>query len=312
MNKKNTTLEHKELQTVVQEWIDHVILGEPPELSSLRSEYVDHHIARCCRILNLIPNPVKRGRVLELGSGLYLMTFIVMRLRNYDLELVQYWGKQNGNYESLLVSQKTGKEIVLPFTQFNAEVDRFPYPDNTFDVLLNCDIIEHLLCNPVHMLAECHRVLKPKGLIIVSTPNVLRLTNLIRLIQGKNIYDKYCQESPYGRHPREYSPEEIFRLFNEVGYSVKLLETRDILPSNNSAWINFIARFIISIAGLISKLRGGGNAYRSVKWRGEQIFLSAEKSGFANRGLPVFLYEAPDFQKPLIDAICRPKTRIKE
>src|SRR5262249_9205652 len=149
---------------------------------------------------------------------------------NYDLELVQYWNMPNGEYESVLVDQRTGHQLVLPFKQFNVEVDTFPYADASFDVILSCEIIEHLLCNPIHMLVECHRVLKPEGLLILTTPNVLRLSNVLSLLRGRNIYDRYYQECLYARHAREYSPEEIQRLFEEVGFRVTHLKTRDVTP----------------------------------------------------------------------------------
>ena len=46
---------------------------------------------------------------------------------------------------------------------FDIERDAFPYPDNTFDLVTWCEVIEHLTLNPVWALSEIHRVLKPGG-----------------------------------------------------------------------------------------------------------------------------------------------------
>ena len=48
----------------------------------------------------------------------------------------------------------------------------WPYPDNWADVILSVEVIEHLE-NPWHHLREAKRVLKPSGVLILTTPNIL-------------------------------------------------------------------------------------------------------------------------------------------
>ena len=52
------------------------------------------------------------------------------------------------------------------------DLDRYPYPLETqsFDVIECKDVIEHLHDIPA-TLAECHRILKPGGLLILTTPH---------------------------------------------------------------------------------------------------------------------------------------------
>ena len=52
-------------------------------------------------------------------------------------------------------------------------------------------------------------MLRPGGQILITTPNVLRWDNLWALFRGANIYDRYHGNGIYGRHNREYTPEEI-------------------------------------------------------------------------------------------------------
>ena len=82
----------------------------------------------------------------------------------------------------------------------------------SFDFVLFCEIIEHLLMNPLHALREIHRVLEPGGLLVLTTPNVARLGNVLRWSRGDNIYDPYSGFGPYGRHNREYTLHELDRL----------------------------------------------------------------------------------------------------
>ena len=46
------------------------------------------------------------------------------------------------------------------------------FTDNTFDCVIFTEIIEHL-SDPVRHLKEIHRILKPNGYLIISTPNAL-------------------------------------------------------------------------------------------------------------------------------------------
>jgi 2-polyprenyl-3-methyl-5-hydroxy-6-metoxy-1,4-benzoquinol methylase len=44
------------------------------------------------------------------------------------------------------------------------------YPDNHFDVITMSHLIEHV-CDPLRLLLECYRILKPGGRLVVVTPN---------------------------------------------------------------------------------------------------------------------------------------------
>lgn len=286
----------------VQDWIDHRLPGEPGLLTEARPAYVRHHLERSLAAIALVPQAAERGRLLELGSGIYLMTFLLARLRNYDLDLVQYWGQPSGTHRSVLVNARTGARRIMPFREFNAERDDFPYEDARFDVIVNCDAIEHLLCNPVHMLAECHRVLKPDGVMVVTTPNVLRIDNVVRLLRGRNIYDKYVLESASARHPREYTPDELARLVESVGFSVRHLETRDVSAPGAGPWARRLARCCAGAFAAMGRLARRADE-RPLHWRREQIFLVVQRTRAVNRAAPDFLYEAPGASRQLIAAL---------
>ena len=57
-----------------------------------------------------------------------------------------------------------------------------------------------------------------------------RLENVSRLWAGKPITDNYSAYGPYGRHNREYMPNEIGQLLIRLGFEVKQLFTSDIGP----------------------------------------------------------------------------------
>src|SRR4030042_1229362 len=69
----------------------------------------------------------------------------------------------------------------------NIEKDRFPYKENTFDLVLCSEVLEHLPQSPVFALAEMHRVTKSNGYLIVTTPNIARSINRAKLLAGRSI-----------------------------------------------------------------------------------------------------------------------------
>lgn len=65
-----------------------------------------------------------------------------------------------------------------------------PYAEDSFDVVVSLQTIEHLW-NQEAFVAECLRVLRPGGTIVISTPNTLTFP-------PGNIY-----------HPKELTPDEL-------------------------------------------------------------------------------------------------------
>ena len=60
----------------------------------------------------------------------------------------------------------------------------FPVEDEGFDVIIASQIIEHLW-NTDGFLREIHRVLKPAGYAIISTPNLASWHNIVYLLFGR-------------------------------------------------------------------------------------------------------------------------------
>jgi len=83
-----------------------------------------------------------------------------------------------------------------------------PFSDNSLDIVTAMEVFEHFNEYPSKLLSEITRVLKPKGTLVITVPNVSYYTNLIKLLIGRNVYYRY-RSDPYGRHSHEYTRSQL-------------------------------------------------------------------------------------------------------
>lgn len=67
---------------------------------------------------------------------------------------------------------------------------RFPFEDGTFDISLCLEGIEHMI-DPVHLLSELIRVVRPGGRVIISTPNVMNFASRLQFLFTGTLY-QFC------------------------------------------------------------------------------------------------------------------------
>jgi SAM-dependent methyltransferase len=128
----------------------------------------------------------------------------------------------------------------ITYADYDAVTDDLPYPDNTFDIV-NCnDMIEHLHASPKRMLENALRVLKPGGVLIITTPNLAALHNRIQLFIGGSVHasirDWYHNpiwaRPVFTGHVREFAPRELKYVLSEAGFRAVEVSTIFSLPGS--------------------------------------------------------------------------------
>jgi SAM-dependent methyltransferase len=241
------------------------------------ASYLDVHLRRLARTIDITPPPESTRRALELGAYMHITPALACLL-GYNEVRGGYLGPADRNpvRKTASIGHKTVFTCDIDF--FDAERDRFPYPDGHFDVVLACEILEHLRLDPMHMLLESGRVLAPNGALVLTTPNVGSFTSLARAMSGVNpqIWSRYPVSDAEIPHVREYTPAEVHDLLVDAGFTVECLFTEPIDSRNAEAWIGPLLDHL----GFPKNLRG------------EQTYVLARKRlGAKVIRRPEFLYE---------------------
>lgn len=193
-----------------------------PEAKEELLGYVNDAFYRILYTSRLIPDVNTKGRLLEIGANPYFLTLLIKKFKSYDISLINYFGDNCEIDTQVIETTKYKEKHIFNFKNINVEKEKLPYSDESFDIVLFCEIIEHLTENPIFVLYNIYRVLKKKGILILSTPNVYRYENIKKNLfdRKRSIYDPYSAYGIYGRHNREYSLFEIEDILEKTGFKI--------------------------------------------------------------------------------------------
>lgn len=247
--------------------------------------YLHEALHRVVYTVDMVPQSVTRA--LEIGANPYFMTTLMRTFRPCDLTLTNFFSMpvESGTLLSQQVSlagwEGRDPSFEAKYHHLNIETDDFPFGNGQFDAVLFCEVIEHMTNDPLHALREIHRVLQPQGHLILTTPNVARLENVARLVSGTNLYDPYSGYGPYGRHNREYTRHELWRLLTHCGFEPEVMFTADVIPNVTASYRD--ARLLVPIL-----TADPGRVYDL----GQYHFMRWRKAGPPDQRKPQWLYRS--------------------
>ena len=248
--------------------------------------YVNDALPRFLHTLDFLPLSERPLKTLEFGANPYLFSLLLKRLTNYELHFTNFTGASifdttvdRGSQE--IASRSYGERHRFEYTSFNLELSEPPYPEGSFDVIVFGEILEHLDIDPLGIFPKLHDLLKPGGVLILTTPNAVRLINVAYMLAGANFFDRYHPETGiYGRHNREFTAPELARLLPDAGFVNVQVTTIDRYDYDNIPILkdNYEepGRIFYTRADLDRILDAVG---ADTSERGDNIYVFAERSG---------------------------------
>jgi SAM-dependent methyltransferase len=169
----------------------------PPCSLTIKSRYVVQRLL-------LSRNLALKGKVQKLldvgcGDGM-LLSLIGDDVEKHGVDILEHISESDGPVNYLRHDVSSG----------------LPYPDGTFDVVHSSELIEHLL-DTEFFLRECHRVLKPGGKLVVSTPNLHYWRNIVEWFRGNQFFFVDFHAAQIG-HVRYFCPKTIAALAQRAGF----------------------------------------------------------------------------------------------
>lgn len=151
--------------------------------------------SRTCALLNLLDASVaERGPVLDIGCGAGNMIHHLMRygdVRGIEVDARPVARAQARGYDVREADAARG----IPFT------------DGSFNLVTALDVIEHVEADEA-ILREAFRVLRPGGILAVTTPAFQSLWSYNDVLNG---------------HKRRYSAQELKQRIERAGFRVRRL-----------------------------------------------------------------------------------------
>jgi glycosyltransferase involved in cell wall biosynthesis/SAM-dependent methyltransferase len=242
-------------------------------------EYIATHRTRLEKTLAITPPGTGADSILEMGAYLQITPALKSKLGYGEVRGCHYGPPGETSHRS--VKSENGDTFECEIDLFNVELDPFPYQKEHFMTVLCGELLEHLAQDPMFMMAEINRILKPGGHLVLTTPNIASLRSVAAVLQGfhPQLFSTYLRPKEGqtdARHHREYTSHEIRQLLENSGFEVTLLETGPFReePKPEFAWVeHMLDRYILS-----------------KEQRGEGIYAVGRKIGPVRERYPAWLY----------------------
>ena len=187
--------------------------------------YESYHSRRLALTLETIQR-LGGGRTVEIGGHPWAMTARLLDEPLVDL-VATVSAEEVSVWPDALPVTRRDYEIVCPgrlpkkFTNFSANIERTRFDlGDQVDLVLACEIIEHLTRAPHLMLLNANAWLRPGGRILITTPNGARFENPLRIKPKMPAY----RASTYSRHNYVFTMAGLVDLIETCGFEIESAE----------------------------------------------------------------------------------------
>jgi SAM-dependent methyltransferase len=235
---------------------------EANDSADFDTEYYSKHRLRFARTLNMVPKAGPGTCALELGCT-----------RLFQVALARLFGYADvrGSLFSSDVADKLRRRVfsVGPLSaesltvSLDLEHELFPFEQGTIDLVMCCEVIEHMDIDPMFMLTELNRISRDNATLLITTPNCCSSRNYWKIAHGwrPHFFMQYERARSPHRHNIEWDIHGLATMVRAAGFTIDRLETEDVFESTMPEALALLER-----SGL------------STDHRGDCIFLLAHKT----------------------------------
>lgn len=227
---RRSTLSRPEFNAIYDEFI------RPGGFHELNSYYARSRERYFLTLSYLADLDLPEGaRLLDVGGGQFAI--LASKLFGYEATIGDIGDEFRAPADAANVS----------FTVCNLLDDNPASFEGAFDVIVLAEVIEHLPVPPYLVLRKVRRWLKPDGVLLVTTPNLFRLRNLVRMIRGRDLFDTFMmpRDGISLGHQTEYSAEHLGWHIREAGLTLERME-HDQLGQTGFSWKARAARKLLA------------------------------------------------------------------
>jgi SAM-dependent methyltransferase len=197
--------------------INDILRNVPGIEEQTEKEYLRFHIYRYIETLSLIPISSSKLDVLDVGTSSGHLAILVRKLFGYQVYGVDLQDVSGPRFSS--------EGIDLRICDISNQP--LPYDAESFDVVLFCEILEHLAVSPYRVMNELWRVMKEDGILILSTPNIAALDKRLKLLVGRTPLASFDRDAKINFHIHEYTKSELASLIEQGKFRLDMLYLSD-------------------------------------------------------------------------------------
>jgi 2-polyprenyl-3-methyl-5-hydroxy-6-metoxy-1,4-benzoquinol methylase len=182
-----------------------------------------------CRII-----PSSKVRILEIGGG--QLALLCKTLFGDECTVADISKKYIAPID----------EAGIEFITFNLTETNSSLTEGRYDVVVLLEVIEHVPLPGYVVMERLKPLLEPGGFVFMTTRNLFRLRNLVRMFLGNEFLDHFMlpEAGQNLGHQLEYSAEHLRWQLQRAGMEVAMLELDSLGRSGHSAKARWARRLL--------------------------------------------------------------------
>ena len=167
---------------------------------------LDKMYAKYSKFISYIKENIEPKTIVDLGCGVGTLCGFLKK-KYPDAEIIGI------DAFDIPLNEAKRRYKDIKFLKLNLEKDKFPFKDNSIDLIVSHEVIEHLH-DIGNYIKESYRILKKGGIFLLKTPNRLDIMRIISPILGKTWYADLDKT-----HIRYYDIFNSKKIFKKYGFS---------------------------------------------------------------------------------------------